>query len=265
VHLRATELLGAGLFAGAGLEQRRPGEEQLGLLAHQDDVVAECHLVGAAGGGVAVRHGDLRDPRGAQLGLLAVDPAAVDEQRRAPRVHRRRGLRQVAAAALVQRDERQPGAEGDVLQPQHLAHVDRVDGAALDGEVPHHHQAATARDVADAGDELPAREAAVGVVEHAVAGDRAQLEKRRARIEQQAEALARQQLSLFAGSLGEFQLGGELLVLDRAHLADVALHVLAILGELLAGHVELRFERLHQPSSSLSAGVSSTSSWRVFT
>ena len=48
------------------------------------------------------------------------------------------------------RDHRQSGAEGDLLDSQHLLDVDRVDGAALDGEVPDDDQTAPPGDVADA-------------------------------------------------------------------------------------------------------------------
>ena len=64
VHLGATQFFIAGDFARRGLEQRGPGEEQLGLAAHHHHVIRQPRLIGTAGRGRAVHHGDLWQAHG---------------------------------------------------------------------------------------------------------------------------------------------------------------------------------------------------------
>ncbi len=60
MHLGAPELFLGRDLAGCSFQQRRPGKEGAGAAAHHDDVVGETGLIGAAGGGRAVRDGDDR-------------------------------------------------------------------------------------------------------------------------------------------------------------------------------------------------------------
>jgi hypothetical protein len=111
-----------------------------------------------------------------------------------------------------------------------LLHRHRVVGAALDGGIIGDDDAFAAADAADAGDQ--ARGMNVAAV-HAVCGQRRKLEERRSRIEQQVDALARQQLSarsvprsrLFAAALHRrIELG--------AQVRDQGFHRLGIAGEV---------------------------------
>ena len=82
--------------------------------------------------------------------------------------------------------------ERDLLGAKVLLDGHRVVGAALDRRVVGDDHAFGAADLADAGDHARARRIAVV---HAVGGERAQLEERRARVEQPVDALADGQLA----------------------------------------------------------------------
>ena len=73
MHLGAAERLVVGLLAGRHLHQRRAAEEHLGLLAHHHGVVGHPGHVGAARGGVAE---DQRD----RSGRLAADERVMSRK-----------------------------------------------------------------------------------------------------------------------------------------------------------------------------------------
>ena len=79
VHLGAAQLLVGGDLAGRGLQQRRAGQEDLGLVAHHDDVVGEAGQIGAARGRRAVHDGDLRDAARRHARLVGEAAAARHE------------------------------------------------------------------------------------------------------------------------------------------------------------------------------------------
>ena len=87
---------------------------------------------------------------------------------------------------------RADGSARDLLGAQMLLHRDRVVGAALDGGVVGDDDAFAAADAADAGDHAGGGHVAVV---HPVRRERRQLEERRAGVEQEVDALARQQLA----------------------------------------------------------------------
>ena len=126
-------------------------------------------------------------PFGAHLRLVVEDAAemvAVGEDL---------GLvRQIGAAAVDQIDARQPVLLGDLLRAQMLLDRQRIISAAFDRRVvaDDHHLAA--RHAADAGDHPRAGHFAVV---HVARGELADLEERRARIEQPLDAVARQQFA----------------------------------------------------------------------
>ncbi len=189
VHVGAAELLGAHLLAGRGLHQRRPAEEDRPLLLHDHRLVGHRRHVGAARGARAHDHGDLRDALRRHARLVVEDAPEVvavgehlvlQRQERAARVH------QVDAGQAV--------LERDLLRAQVLLDRDRVVGAALDGGVVGDDDALAPGDAADAGDEPRRRH---GLVVDPVRGELAQLEKRRADVEQRLDALARQHLAAF--------------------------------------------------------------------
>jgi hypothetical protein len=126
-------------------------------------------------------------PAGAHPGLVEEDAAEVVA------VGEDLGLvRQVRPAAVDQIDARQAVLLGDLLGAQVLLHRHREIGAALHGGVvgDDHHLAA--RDPADAGDHAGAGRLAVIEV---AGGQLADLQERRAGIQQALDALARQQLA----------------------------------------------------------------------
>ena len=186
VHLGAAQLLVGGDLARRGLQQRRAGQEYLGLVAHHDDVVGEARQIGAAGGRGAMDHGDLRNAARRHACLVGEAAAARHEDL---------GLVQkIGAARFDQVHQRQLVLHDDLLHALALALARRRHGAALDGAVGRRDDAAHALDIADARDRAAAGARAVLVVVHAVARQRHQLEEGRAAVEQQGDALARHEL-----------------------------------------------------------------------
>ena len=185
VHLRSAERLVVGLLAGGHLHQRRSAEEDLRALLDHDDVVAHARHVGAAGGRVAEhqRHGGPLVGRGP--GEVAEQLPARDEDLLL--------RRQVGAAGLDEVHRGQPVLVGDLRRPERLLQRPRVAGAALHGRVVGHDHALDALDHPDAADHAGAD----GEV-RAPARQRHQLQERRALVDEQLDALARQQLAALA-------------------------------------------------------------------
>ena len=187
VQLAAAQVLGADLLAGGGLHQRRAGEEDRALVAHDHALVAHRRDIGAAGGARAHHAGDLRDPQRAHLRLVEEDPPEVVA------VGKHLGLvRQVGPAAVDQVEARQPVLARDLLRAQVLLDRQRVVGAALHRRVVGDDHALPARDAPDPGDHPRAGHL---VVVEPVGDQLADLEERRARIEQPLDPLPRQQLA----------------------------------------------------------------------
>ena len=61
VHVGAAEIFGRHFFAGGGLHERRPAEEDRAGALDDDGFVRHGGNVGAAGGARAHHHGDLRN------------------------------------------------------------------------------------------------------------------------------------------------------------------------------------------------------------
>ncbi len=101
-------------------------------------------------------------------------------------------LRQERAAGIDHVDAGQIVLPRDILGAKMLLHRHRIIGAALDGRIIGDDHAFAPRDPADAGDD--ARRMHVAAIQ-AVGGERRQFEKRRSRIDQEIDALARQHLA----------------------------------------------------------------------
>ena len=184
------EFGGADDLAGRRLHQRRPGKEDRALAlrpeaTHDHRLVAHRRHVGAAGGAETHDAGDLGDALRAHPRLVVEDAAEMIA------IGKHLGLvRQVGAAAIHQIDAGQAVLLGDLLRAQVLLHRHREIGAALHRRVvgDDHHLAAA--HPADAGDDPGARRLAV--VEPP-GRQLAELQERRAGIEQALHPIARQQ------------------------------------------------------------------------
>jgi hypothetical protein len=197
VEVAAAQILRADHFAGRGLHQRRAGEEDRALVAHDHALVGHGGNIGAARGAAAHHAGDLRDALGRHVRLVEEDAAemvAIGEDL---------GLvRQVGAARIDQIDTRQPVGPGDLLRAEMLLDRHRIVSAALHRRIVAHDHHRTARDAADAGDHPRARHFAMI---HVAGGELADFEERRAGIEQPLDSVAGKQLAargmLVAGRL----------------------------------------------------------------
>ena len=187
VHIRAAQRLGADHFAGRGLHQRRPGEEDSRLFAHHDGLVGHRRHVSAAGSARAHHHGDLRNARRAHIGLIEEDPPEVLPIREHLVL-----AWQVSAAGVDQIDAGQAVLTGDGLRPQVLLHAQRIVGTTLHRGVIGDDHALNAFDPADTGDH-PGRRHRLAI--DLMGGQLTDLQKGRTRIEQGVHALTRQQLA----------------------------------------------------------------------
>ncbi len=231
MHVGAAQFLRAHLLAGRGLHQRRPAEKDGALVAHDDALVRHRRHVGAAGGAGAHDDGDLRNAERGHARLVVEDAAEV------PLVREDLVLqRQERAAGIDQVDAGQMVLARDLLRAQVLLHRHGIVGAALDGGVVGDDDAFAAADAADAGDDAGGMH--VAAVEP-VGGERRELEERRAGIEQQVDALARQKFAardvprprLLAAALDR---GIELV----AQVGDQALHRRGVGGEFVRARVD---------------------------
>ena len=245
MHLCAAQVFVGRNLAGRRLQQRRSGQEDLGLVAHHDDVVGEARQIGAAGRRRAVHHRHLGDAARRHTRLVGEAAAAGNEDLSL--------VEEVGAAGFDQVHHRQLVLHHDLLDALALALPGGRDGAAFDRRVRRRHDAAHALDIADARDGAAARTRAILVVMHAVAGQRHQFEKGCPTIEQQGDALARHQLLALTKTLTRL-FGRRLHArFGVAKLLDGRQHALAVLPELVAVAVDLAFDDGHgsQPPSTL--------------
>ena len=175
------------LLAGRRLHERRAGEEDRALLAHDHRLVAHRRHVGAARGARAHHAGDLRDRALRHRGLVVEDPAevlAVGEDLVLQRQERAAGVDEVdAGQAVLQRD---------LLRAQVLLDGHGVVGAALDGGVVRDHDDLATVHHADAADDPGAGRVAVVQL---LRGQRGQLEERRAGVAETLDTVAHQELA----------------------------------------------------------------------
>ena len=142
--------------------------------------------VGAARGAEAHHDRDLRDPLRRHPRLVVEEPPEVLA------VGEDLGLeRQERAARVDEVDARQPVLLGDLLRAQVLLDREREVRAALHGRVVREDHARPALDDADPGDDPGRRRLAVVDLP---GGERAELEERRAGIDEPVDPLARGQL-----------------------------------------------------------------------
>jgi len=221
MHLCAAQFFVAGVFTDGGLHQRRAGQVDAAASLHQHHVVAQARQVGAAGGGRAVHHRDLRDAGGRQARLVREAAPAVDKD--LGLVH------QVGAAAFHQGDQRQLVLACQFLRAQGLLQAHGRDGAALHRAVAGAHHNAFAGDHADADDAAAALHAFFAVVVvHAQPGQRAELEEVAAGVDEARHAFTRQELAAgFEPAAFAFALRHHS-GLQRQHFGQALLHALDI-------------------------------------
>ena len=182
MHFGAAQRFVVGFLAGGHLHQRGTGQEHLRAFLDHHHVVGHPGYVGATRGGVAEYQRDGGDAGRRQPGQVAEHLPAGDENLLLGG--------QVGAAGFHQRDHRQPVLEGNLVGPQYFSQGPRVTGAALDRRVVGDDQAFHAADRADADDC-----AGTDLEGTAVRRQRAQLEKRGVRVDEQLDAFPGSQLA----------------------------------------------------------------------
>ena len=186
-----------------------------------------------------MHHGDLRDAGRGHARLIGKAAPALDEHLRLKE--------EIGAARFDEAHGRQFVLQCDLLHAQTFFHSHRRRRAALDGAVVGGNHAADAGHVTDAGDAAAALDAGVAViVVHAETGKRRELEPRRAAVDEQRDALARQKLVAGAEALAPGI--GEIpnLLLERAEIPDQRQHLLAVgakgLGALIGAALNDRHD-----------------------
>ena len=240
VDVGAAQLLGRHDLAGRGLDERRTAEKDRPLLLDDDRLVRHRRHVRAARRAGAHHDGDLRNALRRHRRLVVEDPAEVIAIGKHVDL-----VRQVRAARIDEIDARQVVLAGDLLRPQVLLDGQRVVRAALDRRVVADDHAFAAADAADAGDDAGGGDRSVV---HAVRGQLRELEKRRAGIEQRADALARQQLAardvLRATRLRRRP--ARRAPTSALQVGDERRHRVAVLRERRVARVEFRFDDGHR-------------------
>ena len=127
--------------------------------------------------------------------------------------------RQEGAAGVDEVDAGEPVLRGDLLRAQVLLHGQREVRAALHGRVVRDDDALAALDRADAGDDPGGGRLAVVAVP---GGERAELEERRARVEQPLDPLARGQLAAGSGGARRPRRGPPAATCGAVRLAQLA-------------------------------------------
>jgi hypothetical protein len=239
VHLGAAQLFFGGHLAGGGHQQRRAGQEGPRAAAHHDDVVRQPGLVGAAGGGRAVRDGHHRQPGGRHARQVAEQAAAAHEVLHAVG-------HEVGARAFHQLHEGQPVLQRQFLHAQLLVQAHGLQRTGVDARVGRADHAAHARHGADAGDRCRRRaRCGPGRAVQPQPGQRAQFQERRAGVQQQRQAFARQQLAaLLEACARRGRLVGRAPFIG-AHTLDQRQHAAAVGGEGLAAGREPGFDLGH--------------------
>ncbi len=187
VDIATAQIFGADDLAGGGPDQRRAGEEDRALVAHDDRDVRHGRHVSSPGGAGTHDHRDLRDALRRHLCLIEEDAAemvAVGEDLVL--------VGQVGAAAVHQIDAGQVVLLRNLLGTQMFLHRHRIVGAALHGGVIGHHHHLLPHHPADADDQP--RPGGVATI-HAVRDGGADFKEGRACIQKVRHPLARRHLA----------------------------------------------------------------------
>jgi hypothetical protein len=206
MHVGATQLLSSDLLAGRGLHQRRPGQEDCAVAAHDHGLVAHRRDVRAACRTGAHHRRNLRDALGRHLRLVVEDAPEVVA------VGEDVGLeRQEGAAGVHEIDAGQAVLLGDLLRAQVLLDGHGEVCAALDRRVVGDDHTLLSLDHTDAGDD--ARGGRLAVV-HLPRRQRVELQEGRVGIAERLDALAGKQL------VARAMLGNSILAASAFDLRD---------------------------------------------
>ena len=242
--LCTTQLIVGAILANGGLDQRRAGQEDTALPAHQNHIVRQTRQIGTTGRAGAVHHCDLRQAHCGHPCLVGEGATTVDED--LGLVH------QVGTTAFHQRNQRQLVFLGDLLDAQAFFQTHGRNGAALDGAVIGRNDATLARHHTNAHDGTTTHHRLLAIViVHVQTRKATDLQKRRATVQQTGHALPRQQLTTLLELL-TLGLGlGNHQTLQVLDFGQQAMHALGIGGEGVGAGVDLGTNDGHRQLSLL--------------
>ena len=187
MYVGPTELLGAHELAGGRFDQWRAAQKYGAGTLHDDALIGHRRNIGAPGRARSHHAGELGDAARRESSLIEENAAEVLA------VGKHLVLQwQIRAAGIHQVDARQAVLTGNLLRPQMLLDRDRIVGAALHGRIVGNDHAFAPAHAPDAGHDTRAGNL---IPIHAMGRQRAELQPRRARIEQQIDTLARGKLA----------------------------------------------------------------------
>jgi hypothetical protein len=186
----AAERLGVDALAGRALHEIRPAESHERRSLHHHDDVRKCREIRASRDARTHHRGQLRNSQ-----ITTHDRVVVEEPARAVLPGKHAALiRQVHAGRVHQVDDRDVTAHRDLLGAQHLLDRFRPPRAGFHRRIVRDDDHAAAFDGRNARDDAGGGCLTVVLV---IGDEQSDLEKARAGITEQRDALARRQLSLF--------------------------------------------------------------------
>ena len=236
----AAQILRRDDFAGRRLDERRTRQKDSALARHDNCLVAHRRDIGATRRAASHHHRDLRDSRRRHPRLIVKDAAEMVA------IGKDFVLAwQMGAAAIDEIDARQMVFLRDFLRAQMLLDGQRIIGAALDGCVIGDDDAFMAAYVSNARYQSRRRN---GSRVNLICGELRKFQKRRTRINQRRDAIARQKFScardvpracLFSAALrNERDLAAQIL--------DQTLHRGFVRGEIFAIRRDGGFQNVHR-------------------
>ena len=182
MHLSTAQLLFIGILINRHLHQRWTTEIDARGILLQHDVIAHAGHIGTPRGAGSKDEGHGRDARRRELREILETRTTRDKDLRL--------LREVSTAGLRQADKRQTIGAGDFHGTQAFGHRCRTLRSPLHGRIVGDHHDLGAVHSTNAGDDSSAQ----GIV-RAPAGQWTQLQEGRAAIQQEVDALARQEFA----------------------------------------------------------------------
>src|SRR5215813_7914990 len=193
MHIGASQLLSRDLLSSRRPHQRRPGQENRALVAHDNRLIAHCGNVRATGRAGTQNGSDLINALAGHSSLVIEDPPEMIAIREHLGLKRKEG-----SSGIDQVKTRQMVLHCNFLRPQLLFHGDRKVSAALDGRIIGNDDRLMTMNHADTSNETGAWSL---IVVHARGSESAEFKERCVRIQYGIDSLANEHLAAFLVTL----------------------------------------------------------------